>query len=300
MDLFSCYYHILRYLERDSLLEHIRHQLIRSFCTKRRPVCSVNLQLILHELVQELGSFSLVLLRKVSKFERMLQEIVFCLAIEVDVLCDVDDINSILIKINFSDILCIPEQANSQTFVWKAMLHSGVPFLNKTGQSCQWQFKVYGIVDLTVNPMDPWKCALSTIVNSLPSYVSEYEFGIAFTFAFMFLDKITKAGTFFLLKWLLLLLLVQNEFTELKKEDASFLQTTCRPPALLLLGSLGDSLPNKILRAAGEFTKPFCEHKAGGSLLPTSFEIDSSGSKKPKVKGLKRLLNKRKLFRTRP
>ncbi|CAH8439684.1 unnamed protein product [Schistosoma turkestanicum] len=137
--------------------------------------------------------------------------------------------------------------------------------------------------------MDPWKCALSTVIENLPDYVRAYQFGIAFTFAFMFLDNITKSGTFFLLKWLLLLLLVQNEFTEPDGKN-SFAQTSCRPPALLLVGSLGDSLSNNLLRAAGQFSKPFCEHKPGGVILPTSLEVDLSGSKKPNSKCLRKAM----------
>nr|CAH8830218.1 unnamed protein product [Trichobilharzia regenti] len=404
MDAFSLYSSVIRYLERDSFLSRVKSRLIKTLCEKRRPVSIVPIHLRLHELVEFLGSSVIEMINRVSTLEKMLQKIIFCLAIEADILCEDDDMNYILLELKFTDILCIPElhfknvsltfdrltfiegvvigitpiymttnaiiyscqdslcpgknaflvqhetcmpkvrnkprckycnkegkeeiekRSFSETveflllprqdketgtildrfrvkrsircFVLGKLIHklsfgrrcfvSGVPFLNKAGQSYQWQFKVYGIVDITVNPIDPWKCALSTVVKSLPSYVPAYEFGIAFTFAFMFLDNITKPGTFFLLKWLLLLLLTQNEFTEPSNEGTSFSRSSSRPPALLLLGSLGDSISNKILRTAGQYAKPFCEHKSSGSLLPTSLEMDSTGSKKPNMKCLKK------------
>ncbi|KAH8853329.1 hypothetical protein KSF78_0001365 [Schistosoma japonicum] len=121
--------------------------------------------------------------------------------------------------------------------------------------------------------------------------VHAYEFGTAFTLAFMFLDNITKAGSFFLLKWLLLLLLVQNEFTE-PKDEILFSKISCRPPALLLVGFLGNILPNKILKEAGQFAKPFCERKPGDSVLPTSLEVDSKGSKKPNLECIRKVMKK--------
>ncbi|KAH8853333.1 hypothetical protein KSF78_0001365 [Schistosoma japonicum] len=139
--------------------------------------------------------------------------------------------------------------------------------------------------------MDPWKCVLSTVIENLPDYVHAYEFGTAFTLAFMFLDNITKAGSFFLLKWLLLLLLVQNEFTE-PKDEILFSKISCRPPALLLVGFLGNILPNKILKEAGQFAKPFCERKPGDSVLPTSLEVDSKGSKKPNLECIRKVMKK--------
>ncbi|KAK4472539.1 hypothetical protein MN116_003782 [Schistosoma mekongi] len=185
----------------------------------------------------------------------------------------------------FSDKLIPKLPFGRQCFI------SGVPYLTKTDHSYQWQFKVYGIENIFVSPMDPCKCALSTIIENLPDYVHAYEFGTAFMLAFMFLDNITKAGSFFLLKWLLLLLLVQNEFTK-PKDEILFSKISCRPPALLLVGSLGNTLPNKILKEAGRFAKPFCERKPGGSVLPTSLEVDSKGSKKPNLECIRKAMKK--------
>ncbi|CAH8832548.1 unnamed protein product [Trichobilharzia szidati] len=319
MDTFSLYSSVIRYLERDSFLSRVKSRLIKTLCEKRRPVSIVPIHLRLHELAEFLGSSVIEIINRISILEKMLQKQYAA--------NHFTNTNSYL-PVGFTflktvEFLLLPRQDKEtgtildrfrikrsiRCFVHGKLIHklsfgrrcfvSGVPFLNKAGQSYQWQFKVYGIVDITVNPIDPWKCALSTVVKSLPSYVPAYEFGIAFTFAFMFLDNITKPGTFFLLKWLLLLLLTQNEFTEPSNEGTSFSRSSSRPPALLLLGSLGDSISNKILRAAGQYAKPFCEHKSSGSLLPTSLEMDSTGSKKPNLKCLKKTAQQKNTLRTK-
>ncbi|CAH8475441.1 unnamed protein product [Schistosoma rodhaini] len=411
MDLFPLYCSLIKYLERHSLMKGFENRLPKTFREKKRLVCTIPVYLALHDLLEELGPSLMPTMYRFSKLEKILQEIIFCLAVEVDILSYDDDINSIIVEVIFTDILCIPEihYNNSYKFTkdcltviegvvigithvhlfTKAVLYScpehlcpgndtyfiqhitdvdkrlerfqckfcytelreeiekrlfskrvaflllpkredgseiitlnrsikctvydklisklkfgrrcfisGVPYLKKAGRSYQWQFKVYGIEDSFISYMDPWKCVLTTIVESLPNYVRAYEFGIAFTFAFMFLDNVTKAGTFFLLKWLLLLLLVQNEFTE-PDEKRLFSQISGRPPALLLVGSLGDSLSNNLLRAAGEFTKPFCEYKPGISILPTSLEVDLSGSKKPNLKCLWKTIKKQNTLQTK-
>ncbi|CAH8832593.1 unnamed protein product [Trichobilharzia szidati] len=327
MDAFSLYSSVIRYLERDSFLSRVKSRLIKTLCEKRRPVSIVPIHLRLHELAEFLGSSVIEIINRVSILEKMLQKIIFCLGIEADILCEDDDMNCILLELTFTDILCIPEprckfcNKEGKEEIEKRSFSETVEFLllprqdKETGTildrfrikrsircfvlANDIALQVYGIVDITVNPIDPWKCALSTVVKSLPSYVPAYEFGIAFTFAFMFLDNITKPGTFFLLKWLLLLLLTQNEFTEPSNEGTSFSRSSSRPPALLLLGSLGDSISNKILRAAGQYAKPFCEHKSSGSLLPTSLEMDSTGSKKPNLKCLKKTAQQKNTLRTK-
>ncbi|CAH8455611.1 unnamed protein product [Schistosoma rodhaini] len=411
MDLFPQYCSLIKYLERHSVMKGFENHLLKAFREKKRLVCTIPVYLALHDLLEGLGPSFMSTVCRFSKLEKILQEIIFCLAVEVDILSYDDDINSIIVEVIFTDILCIPEihYNNSYKFTkdcltviegvvigithvhlfTKAVMYScpehlcpgndtyfiqhitdiykrlerfqckfcytelreeiekrlfskrveflllpkredgseiitlnrsikctvydklisklkfgsrcfisGVPYLKKAGRSYQWQFKVYGIEDSFISYMDPWKCVLTTIVESLPNYVRAYEFGIAFTFAFMFLDNVTKAGTFFLLKWLLLLLLVQNEFTE-PDEKRLFSQISGRPPALLLVGSLGDSLSNNLLRAAGEFTKPFCEYKPGISILPTSLEVDLSGSKKPNLKCLWKTIKKQNTLQTK-
>ncbi|CAH8463159.1 unnamed protein product [Schistosoma bovis] len=411
MDLFPQYCSVIKYLDKCSHIKMFEDHLIKTFRGKKRPVCVIPVYLALHDLLEESGPSLMFAVYRFSKLEKLLQEIIFCLAVEIDILSCDDDINSITVEVIFTDILCIPEIQYNKSYKFtkdcltviegvvigithvhsftKAVLYScpehlcpgnnnyfiqhttdiykrltrfqckfchtdlreemekrlfskrveflllpnpetgseiitlnrsvkctvcdklisklkfgrrcfisGVPHLKKADRSYQWEFKVYGIEDSFISSMDPWKCVLTTVVENLPNYVRAYEFGIAFTFAFMFLDNVTKPGTFFLLKWLLLLLLVQNEFTE-PDEKLLFSQVSCRPPALLLVGPLGDNLSNNLLRAAGQFSKPFCEHKPGSSIPPTSLEVDFSGSKKPNVKCLWKTSKKQNTLQTK-
>ncbi|KAF7257312.1 hypothetical protein EG68_05537 [Paragonimus skrjabini miyazakii] len=173
----------------------------------------------------------------------------------------------------------------------------GIPELIVVDDSFQWLFKVQNAEYTPMNILDPWKCALNTVIDKLPSYVHNFEFGIVFTLTYMFLEDVSPNGSYFLLKWLLLLLLVQDDvnnksfqsdptetFDDQRLPSAieqSYRQEQFRPPALLLLSSLSCPMADRLLHAAARHAHPFWEHKPGRKLLPSALEPDAFGLKRP-------------------
>ncbi|GAA54827.1 hypothetical protein CLF_105562 [Clonorchis sinensis] len=154
----------------------------------------------------------------------------------------------------------------------------------------------------------PWTVRQSVICVATDA--REFEFGTSFTLAYLFLgeslektvksksvkEHICPAGSYFLLKWLLLLLLIKNRHRvsvncqsnngeTVKKVPHNMTSVTSRisscPPTLLLIGPVSCPIAGRLLRAAGHYAHPYWEHKSGRKLLPTALELDASGARRP-------------------
>ncbi|KAF8567761.1 hypothetical protein P879_09914 [Paragonimus westermani] len=71
----------------------------------------------------------------------------------------------------------------------------GIPELTVVDDSFQWIFKVQNTEYASTDILDPWKCALNAVIDKFPSYVHNFEFGIVFTLAYMFLGKFISLTT---------------------------------------------------------------------------------------------------------
>ncbi|KER33419.1 hypothetical protein T265_00728 [Opisthorchis viverrini] len=157
----------------------------------------------------------------------------------------------------------------------------------------------------TVFSESPWTIRQSVIC--VASDAREFEFGTSFTLSYLFLGKfigeivkstsikehVCPAGSYFLLKWLLLLLLIRNRHrvpgncqpNKVEKFPHNMTSITSRisscPPTLLLIGPVSCPIAGRLLRAAGHYAHPYWEHRSGRKLLPTALELDASGARRP-------------------
>ncbi|TGZ69032.1 hypothetical protein CRM22_003966 [Opisthorchis felineus] len=172
----------------------------------------------------------------------------------------------------------------------------GVPELHLVSNQLCWRFNVRNIENPQPCLLDPWKYAVTSAVDRIPSYAREFEFGTSFTLSYLFLEHICPAGSYFLLKWLLLLLLIKNRHRvpgncqpndgdRGNKVPHNMTSITSRisscPPTLLLIGPVSCPIAGRLLRAAGHYAHPYWEHKSGRKLLPTALEVDASGARRP-------------------
>ncbi|CAL8078584.1 unnamed protein product [Calicophoron daubneyi] len=164
---------------------------------------------------------------------------------------------------------------------------TGVPYRQSLGRTVRWVFEVNSLEGETSRSMDPWKFAVTSVIHRFPPYVHEYAFGVGFTLAYTFLDYVSPPGTYLLLKWLLLLLLIQDQQTKNKVQASCLIEperTENSGPgltALLVLGPPSCPMANRLLRAAAHYARSCWEHRPGGQLLPTALELDASGQKRP-------------------
>ncbi|THD22179.1 hypothetical protein D915_007178 [Fasciola hepatica] len=91
---------------------------------------------------------------------------------------------------------------------------SGIPELRLIETRFQWVMNVNNVQPKRETWRDLGKCTWNAVVEQFPDYVFQSQFGISFVLAYLFLGNITPPGTFFLLKWLLLLLLTHMNAAE--------------------------------------------------------------------------------------
>ncbi|KAA0189329.1 hypothetical protein FBUS_00647 [Fasciolopsis buskii] len=165
---------------------------------------------------------------------------------------------------------------------------SGTSELQFVGAKCQWIMKVNSVQSKRDTWRDLGNCAWNAILEQIPDYACHFQFGVTFVLAYLFLANITPPGTFFLLKWLLLLLLTEthdpgNSMKQESNEESKNYSKEFRVTSLLVLNPTACPLVSRLVRAAAGYAHPFWEHRPGNQLKTTScpIEIGVSGGKNP-------------------